>query len=112
MPIQDTDALYYNDLADIEDLGYNNFDKHNKELQQQPINNAYHLPLEPDTEFKRDILPTKPTDAAFTYPDNKINDESVSTWPTVPLDQASASSMDNRYQICSGANITITTGGT
>ncbi|SOV04243.1 uncharacterized protein UDID_17034 [Ustilago sp. UG-2017a] len=57
--IQDMDALHYNDLADIEDLGYDTIDEHNEELQQ-PLDNIYCPSPEPDTAFEGDSSPLDP----------------------------------------------------
>ncbi|SAM79905.1 uncharacterized protein UBRO_20569 [Ustilago bromivora] len=57
--IQDTDALHYNDLADVEDLGYDTIDEHDEELQQ-PLDNIYCPPPEPDTAFEGDSSPLDP----------------------------------------------------
>lgn len=59
IPIQDMDALHYNDLADIENLGYDTVDEHDEELQQ-PLDNIYCPPPEPDTAFEGDSSPLDP----------------------------------------------------
>ncbi|SPC68106.1 uncharacterized protein UHOD_12326 [Ustilago sp. UG-2017b] len=94
--IQDTDALHYNNLANIEDLGYDDVDEHDEELQQ-PLDNIYHPPSEPDTAFEGDFSPPEPADTTFKYPDNEMDNGSGLTSPTVPPDQVSDGSVENKY---------------
>ncbi|KAJ1033659.1 hypothetical protein NDA13_001645 [Ustilago tritici] len=90
----DTDTLYYKNTTDIENFGYNNIDKHDEELQQ-PINNIYWPPSEPDTAFEGDIIFPEPTDAVFEYPANEIDNASKFDPPTTPSAQASDGLADN-----------------
>ncbi|SOV07141.1 uncharacterized protein UDID_18735 [Ustilago sp. UG-2017a] len=94
IPIQDTDTLYYKDTTNIKIFGYDNIDEHDKELQQ-PINNIYWPPSEPDTAFEGDIIFPEPTDAVFEYPANEIDDASKFDPLTAPSAQASDGSADN-----------------
>ncbi|KAJ1038091.1 hypothetical protein NDA10_000401 [Ustilago hordei] len=65
-PIQDMDALHYKNIDDIEDLGYDEVDEHDKE-SQHPINNIYQPPLELDMAFEDNIPIPRPTETVFEY---------------------------------------------
>ncbi|KAJ1024667.1 hypothetical protein NDA13_004594 [Ustilago tritici] len=95
--IQDTDALHYNTAADIEDLSYKDIDAYDEELQQ-PLYDIYCPAPEPDTAFKGDILPPEPEDTTLKHPDDKTDKEPGSTSSTMPSNQASDGSAENKYQ--------------
>ncbi|CCF51333.1 uncharacterized protein UHO2_04151 [Ustilago hordei] len=83
--IQDTDALHYKDMDDIKDLRYDKVDEHNEELQQ-PINNIYQPPLEPNTAFKNNIPIPRPTETIFEYLAVGIDNALETNPSTTPLD--------------------------
>ncbi|SPC61213.1 uncharacterized protein UHOD_11256 [Ustilago sp. UG-2017b] len=97
IPIQDTDALHYNSPADVEDLGYDAVDEHDEELQQ-PLDDIYCLPPEPDMPFEGDSSPLKPTGATFEYQDDMTNNGSGSTSLTALSNRASDGSMENEHR--------------
>ncbi|KAJ1024518.1 hypothetical protein NDA13_004449 [Ustilago tritici] len=93
---QDTDALHYNTAADVEDLSYKDIDARNEELQQ-PLNDVYHPAPEPDMAFEGDILPPELADTTLKHPDDKTDEEPGLTSLTMPSNQASDSSAENKY---------------
>lgn len=95
--IQDTDTLHYKGMDDIEDFRYDDVDEHNEELQQ-PINDIYQPPSEPDTAFGRDIPIPRPTDAVFEYPADGIDDALEPNSLTTSSDRVSNGSTDKTYQ--------------
>ncbi|SPC66615.1 uncharacterized protein UHOD_12357 [Ustilago sp. UG-2017b] len=103
IPIQDTDTLYYKGMDDIEDLGYNDTNEHDEELQQ-PIDDIYWPPLKPGTAFEGDILTSRPTDAVFEYLADEIDDAPEPNLLTAPLYRASDGLTDkaNRSTMPSG----------
>ncbi|CCF48171.1 hypothetical protein NDA11_001698 [Ustilago hordei] len=60
MPIKETDAIFYNDAADIEDLSYSKEDEFNKELSQ-PLDNIYHPPSKEDLVLEGDPFSPEPS---------------------------------------------------
>ncbi|KAJ1028282.1 hypothetical protein NDA13_003725 [Ustilago tritici] len=95
--IQDTDALHYNTAANIEDLAYKDVDAHDEELQQL-LNDVYCPAPEPDTAFEGDVLPPELADATLKHPDDKTDEEPGSTSSTMPSNQVSDGSAENKYQ--------------
>ncbi|KAJ1032264.1 hypothetical protein NDA18_001755 [Ustilago nuda] len=65
--IQDTDVLHYKDMADIENMGYDDIDEHDEELQQ-PLDDIYRpLPVS-DTTFKGGVVASGPANPVFEHP--------------------------------------------
>lgn len=92
--IQDTDTLHYKDTADIENIGYDDIDKHDEELQQ-PIDDIYWPPSVPDTMFEGGIIAPGSTDPVFEYPTDMNNDALEPNLPPVSSTQASDGSTPN-----------------
>ncbi|KAJ1601963.1 hypothetical protein NDA14_000197 [Ustilago hordei] len=84
-PIQDMDTLHYKDTDNIEDLGYDEVDEHNEE-SQQPINDIYQPPPEPDMIFEDKTPIPDPTETIFEYPVEGINNASESNLSDTPSD--------------------------
>ncbi|KAJ1021015.1 hypothetical protein NDA13_005643 [Ustilago tritici] len=89
--------MHYNTAANVEDLSYKDIDAHNEELQQ-PLDDVYHPAPEPDTAFEGDILPPEPADVTLKHPDDKMDKEPGSNSSTMPSNQVSDSSAENKYQ--------------
>ncbi|SAM85557.1 uncharacterized protein UBRO_20001 [Ustilago bromivora] len=68
LPIQDDEEMQYNDLADIEHMGYTNEDIHNKQLRQ-PIGDIYQPPEDQDPQLEGDYH-THETGQAPSSPNN------------------------------------------
>ena len=67
-PIQDDEEMKYNDLADIEHMGYTNKDIHDEQLRQ-PIGNIYQPPQDQDHQLEGDYH-THETGRAPSSPNN------------------------------------------
>ncbi|SOV08280.1 uncharacterized protein UDID_17338 [Ustilago sp. UG-2017a] len=93
-PIQGTNALHYKDTTNTTNLGYNDIDEHNGELQQ-PIDDIYQPLSAQDMTFEGDIVIPGPTDTAFEYPTNASDDASKPNLPPATSDQASNGSTTN-----------------
>ncbi|SAM86010.1 uncharacterized protein UBRO_21019 [Ustilago bromivora] len=61
MPIKETNAIFYNDIADIEDLSYSKEDEFDEELTQ-PLEDIYHPPSEEDLALEGDLFLPEPSE--------------------------------------------------
>ncbi|KAJ1572182.1 hypothetical protein NDA15_006802 [Ustilago hordei] len=60
MPIKETDAIFYDNTADIEDLSYSEEDEFDEELSQ-PLDDIYHPPSEEDLTLEGDPFSPNPS---------------------------------------------------
>ncbi|SAM83973.1 uncharacterized protein UBRO_20797 [Ustilago bromivora] len=79
MPIKETNAIFYNNTANIEDLSYSEEDEFDEELTQ-PLEDIYHPPSEEDLALKGDLFSPEPSEIPPPEPSKLL---------TIPSEMAS-----------------------
>ncbi|SAM76817.1 uncharacterized protein UBRO_20020 [Ustilago bromivora] len=85
------DAIFYDNIADIEDLSYSKEDKFDEELTQ-PLEDVYHPPSEEDLALKGDLFSPEPSE----IPPSET--PAQSELPLIPSDIASDGSSNFKHQ--------------
>ncbi|CCF52175.1 hypothetical protein NDA11_002718 [Ustilago hordei] len=94
--IQDTNALHYKDMTNIEDIGYDDIDEHDEELQQ-PLDDIYWpLPVS-DTTFEGGVVAPGSADPVVKYSAD-VNNTLEPNLPPASSTQASDGSTPNGSQ--------------